>query len=73
MSHFSKDNLLYEGIISGEFDSDEVASKKMFEADPGNRNYRNAKGKLKQKLLNHLYFLDYEKEIYIIDYKELKS
>lgn len=62
----SKDNLLYEGIIGGKFSTDEEASKEMFNADPGNRNYRNAKGKLKQKLLNHLYFLDYEKEIYTL-------
>lgn len=60
----SKDNQLYEGIISGEFTSDDAASVKMFESDPGNRNYRNAKSKLKQRLLNHLYFLDYDKEIY---------
>lgn len=60
----SKDNLLYEGIIEGKFDSDELAAKKVFRADPGNRNYRNAKRKLHQKLLNHLYFLDYDKEIY---------
>lgn len=60
----SKDNLLYEGIIGGKFDNDELAAKKIFKADPGNRNYRNAKRKLHQKLLNHLYFLDYEKEVY---------
>ncbi len=60
----SKDNLLYEGIIDGKFDSDALAAKKVFRADPGNRNYRNAKRKLHQKLLNHLYFLDYDKEIY---------
>ncbi len=60
----SKDNQLYEGIISGEFTSDDTASVKMFESDPGNRNYRNAKSKLKQRLLNHLYFLDYDKDIY---------
>lgn len=60
----SKDNQLYEGIITGEFVNDEIASVKMFDADPGNRNYRNAKTKLKQRLLNHLYFLDYDKDIY---------
>jgi hypothetical protein len=62
----SKDNLLYEGIISGKFATDDIAAHEMFNADPGNRNYRNAKGKLKQKLLNHLYFLDYEKDIYTL-------
>ncbi|MGB3181445.1 MAG: hypothetical protein WBB45_08645 [Cyclobacteriaceae bacterium] len=60
----SKDNQLYEGIIAGNFLSDDEAADEMFSADPGNRNYRNAKGKLRQKLLNHLYFLDYEKNVY---------
>lgn len=60
----SKDNQLYEGIIKGVFLTDDIAAKKMFGEDPGNRNYRNAKGKLKNKLLNHLYFLDYEKDSY---------
>lgn len=62
----SKDNQLYDGIISGKYLSDEKASKAMFKAHPGNRNYRNAKGKLKQKLLNHLYFLDYDKSSYTL-------
>lgn len=60
----SKDNLLFEGITSNRFSSDIEAAKVIFNADPGNRNYRNAKGKLKYKLLNHLYFLDYDKDIY---------
>lgn len=62
----SKDNQLYDGIISEKYLTDEVAAKQIFQSDPGNRNYRNAKGKLKQKLLNHLYFLDYEKDIYTL-------
>lgn len=60
----SKDNLLYEGITGNHFRNDEDAAQTIFQTDPGNRNYRNAKGKLKNKLLNHLYFLDYDKEIY---------
>jgi len=60
----SKDNVLYDSIIGGKYKSDEEAAMDMFGADPGNRNYRNTKGKLKQKLLNHLYFLDYEKNGY---------
>lgn len=67
----SKDNLLYESILNGSFTSDEEAAKLMFKADPGNRNYRNTKGKLKQKLLNHLYFLDYDKETYTVYQKRL--
>lgn len=60
----SKDNLLYEGITNNQFHTDESAAREIFGTDPGNRNYRNAKGKLKSKLFNHLYFLDYEKEGY---------
>ena len=62
----SKDNQLYDGILSGKFDTDEKAAKTMFKSHPGNRNFRNAKGKLKQKLLNHLYFLDYDKSSYTL-------
>jgi len=65
----SKDNQLYEGIITGEFLNDDDAATKMFDTDPGNRNYRNAKTKLKQRLLNHLYFLDYDKDIYTLHNK----
>ena len=60
----SKDNLLYEGITNNLFHTDETAAREIFGTDPGNRNYRNAKGKLKNKLFNHLYFLDYDKEEY---------
>jgi hypothetical protein len=63
-SQISKDNLLYEGIVDEIFTSEEKAAKHLFNTDPGNRNYRNTKAKLKQKLLNHLYFLDYNKAGY---------
>ena len=49
----SKDNQLYQGIVEGRFTSDRIAASTIFKADPNSRNYRNAKGKLKQKLLNH--------------------
>ncbi len=62
----SKDNLLYQGIVNTAFTSDEDAAKAIFKVDPGNRNYRNAKGKLRSKLLNHLFFLDYEKTSYTL-------
>ena len=67
----SKDNLLYEGITNNSFLTDEKAAREVFGTDPGNRNYRNAKGKLKSKLFNHLYFLDYDKEEYS-DYDKVK-
>lgn len=60
----SKDNQLYEGILNNIFHMEETASRMLFNTDPGNRNYRNAKAKLKQKLLNHMYFLDYNKSGY---------
>lgn len=66
----SKDNLLYEGITNNKFLNDESAAREVFGTDPGNRNYRNAKGKLKNKLFNHLYFLDYDKESYTLYQKE---
>jgi hypothetical protein len=65
-NEISKDNQLYDGIINGQFLSDDEAAKAMFRSHPGNRNYRNAKAKLKQKLLNHLYFLDYDKTTYTL-------
>ncbi|MBR9997805.1 MAG: hypothetical protein KFF73_02485 [Cyclobacteriaceae bacterium] len=63
-SQVSKDNLLYEGIVNEIFPTEEIAAKHLFNTDPGNRNYRNTKAKLKQKLFNHLYFLDYNKSGY---------
>jgi hypothetical protein len=63
-SQKSKDNLLYEGIVNEIFTTEDSAAKNLFNTDPGNRNYRNTKAKLKQKLLNHLYFLDYNKSGY---------
>jgi hypothetical protein len=63
-SQVSKDNLLFEGIVNDIFSTEEIAAKQLFNTNPGNRNYRNTKAKLKQKLLNHLYFLDYNKSGY---------
>jgi len=63
-SEISKDNLLYDSILEFELKSDEEAASKIFNTDPNNRNYRNAKSKLKEKLLNNLYFLDYDKKGY---------
>jgi hypothetical protein len=60
----SKDNILYNGIVNNEFKDEIEAAKVIFNSDPGNRNFRNTKAKLKQKLLNNLYFLDYHKSEY---------
>ena len=60
----SKDNILYNGLVNKEYINEEEAAKKLFKTDPGNRNFRNTKAKLKQKLLNNLFFLDYQKSEY---------
>jgi hypothetical protein len=65
-SEVSKDNQLFDGIVNGLYQNDEEAARVMFRSHPGNRNYRNAKAKLKLKLLNHLYFLDYDKSNYTL-------
>lgn len=63
-SEISKDNQLFDIIINNELKNDEEAAELLFKTKPNNRNYRNAKSKLRQKLYNHLYFLDYEKKEY---------
>ena len=63
-SEISKDNILFDSIIKNQLETDDEAAQKVFKSDPNNRNYRNAKSKLRQKLLNHLYFLDYDKKVY---------
>ena len=56
----SKDNLLYDLIVNDKIDCEEAAAKILFNTDPVNRNFRNTKLKLRQKLLNNLFFLDYD-------------
>lgn len=63
-NEISKDNLLYESIIENVLKTDEEAAQTVFNADLNSRNYRNAKSKLRNKLFNHLYFLDYDKKEY---------
>ncbi|MDN5201581.1 hypothetical protein QQ008_09420 [Fulvivirgaceae bacterium BMA10] len=60
----SKDNLLYINIVDGKVKTDEDAAQELFGSSPSSRNYRNAKNKLKTRLLNHLFFLDYDREEY---------
>lgn len=60
----SKDNILYNGLVNNEFSGESEVANKLFKTDPGNRNFRNTKARLKQKLLNNLFFLDYHKSSY---------
>ncbi len=63
-SEISKDNVLFDKIIENDLKTDSEAAKVVFKTDATNRNYRNAKSKLRVKLLNNLYFLDYDKKGY---------
>jgi len=47
----SKDNLLYELILNEKIDCDEKAARILFNSNPANRNFRNTKLKLRQKLM----------------------
>jgi hypothetical protein len=58
----SKDNLLYEGIESGKFRDEIDASYQLFGESPAHRNYRNTRNRLKENLLNHLFFLNYDSD-----------
>ncbi|MEM7550630.1 MAG: hypothetical protein AAF363_13190 [Bacteroidota bacterium] len=57
----SRDNQLYHEIIEGKVEDDLDGAYVLLNTDPSNRNYRNIKNKLREKLLNHLFFLDYSK------------
>jgi len=69
----SKDNILYNGLIKNEFNNESEVAKILFNTEPGNRNFRNTKAKLMQKLLNNLFFLDYQKTEYTSYQKALYS
>jgi len=60
----SKDNVLFEALLNDSFKNENEIAQKLFRVKPGNRNFRNTKAKLKRKLLNNLYFLDYQKSDY---------
>jgi hypothetical protein len=59
-----KDSLLYDLVVNDKVFTDEEAAKILLNTYSSNRNYRNTKSKLRQKLLNHLFFLDYDKHGY---------
>ena len=53
---------LFDGISSQKYDSDEIAAKDIYNCLPSEKKYLILKTRLKQKLLNTLFFLDYESE-----------
>jgi hypothetical protein len=60
----SRDNILFALIARGKVTTDEEAARILLSTNPGNRNYRNAKSRLRLKLMNHLFFLDLDKNCY---------
>ena len=51
---------LFDGIHSQKYTSDETAAKDIYDCLPSEKKYLILKTRLKQKLLNTLFFLDYE-------------
>jgi hypothetical protein len=51
---------LFEGIHSGHYRSDSDAARDIYNCDPSEKKYLILKTRLKQKLLNTLFFLDFE-------------
>ena len=57
--HSSKENIFFRYIKKGILDSDNEAAKLLYGAPGDDDRYRMLKSRLKQKLLNHLFFLDF--------------
>src|SRR4028118_1142287 len=60
---------LFEGIHSGHYRSDQDAAKDIYDCDPSEKKYLILKTRLKQKLLNTLFFLDFEDDENVPAYK----
>ncbi len=57
-----KEMELYLRTQSGDFDTDKDASLGIYDAEIPDHRYKMLKSRVKQKLLNHLFFLDYDDE-----------
>ena len=57
----SKEDVFYEGIKNGKYESDEDAARSLYNSGPNDVRYKMLKHRLKKKLLNNLLFLDYNK------------
>jgi len=55
----SKAFKLFEGIANGQFTTDEEAANYFFKDGPSNQQYRNLKSKLRKKLTDTIFFIDY--------------
>jgi len=48
----------YEGIADGTFDSDEAAAAHFFDGNVRNQSYKNLKTRLKNRLINTVFFVE---------------
>ncbi len=55
----SKENIFFRHIRNGDVGSDDDAARLLYDAGGDDDRYRMLKSRLKQKLLNHLFFLDF--------------
>lgn len=55
----SKETTFYLMIRNGEADTDEQAAQKLYNSTPDDPSYKMLKSRLRRKLLNQLFFLDY--------------
>ena len=55
----NKEQQLLNGIIRGDFSSDEEAASILYHSDGNDQRYRMLKSRLRQRLLNLLYFVDF--------------
>ncbi|MEM6966470.1 MAG: hypothetical protein AAF573_17025 [Bacteroidota bacterium] len=57
----SKMRSLYDGIISGEMDTDAAAMKILYDSEDSFESFRKLKNRLKNRLLNTIFFIDVDK------------
>jgi hypothetical protein len=57
----SKDMELFYGIQKGQYNTDEKAANSLYGSTPDQAAYKMAKSRLRKKLLNHLFFLDFSR------------
>ncbi len=61
LSKNSKTNTFYKKILNNEFQTDDDAAGFFYDASPNNSSYKNLKSKLREKLVNTLFFLNHSK------------
>jgi len=57
----TKEQTLFCGLQAGTFQTDDEAAQAIYGTDAKNKRYIALKAKVKQKMMNHLFFLDFEK------------